>query len=114
MASHFRFLSLSPLYLLMLINDLDEIYSLSDWVLQKANEENTVWARFLELFTMEFILDNLDTESQKQFLQMLSEENKDAMDFVCGKIKNFNDKYVEALSGKILSLLGGEELNEQN
>jgi hypothetical protein len=98
----------------MLINDIDEIYSLSDWVIQKANEDGSVWTKFLELFTVEFVLDNLDTTAQKQFLQMLSEGNKGAVDFACGKIKNFNDKYAQALTNKVLVMLEGKEVNAQN
>jgi hypothetical protein len=98
----------------MLISDLDEIYSLSDWVIQKANEDGSVWAKFLELFTIEFVLDNLDTTSQKQFLQMLCEGDKGAVDFACGKIKNFNNKYAQALTDKVLVMLEGKEMNDQN
>lgn len=103
-----------PLTLSMLINDLDEIYCLSDWIVQKASEEGSVWAQFLELFTVEFVLDNLDSKSQKQFLQMITEGDGKALDFACSKIKNFNNKYSQALTEKFLSLLERKELDGQN
>lgn len=102
----------TPTLKLMLINNLDEVYSLSDWIIQKASEEDSVWAKFLELFTVEFILDNLDERSQKQFLQMIGDGDKNAVDFACGRIKDFSNKYARALSDRILKMIEEKEAHD--
>lgn len=98
----------------MMISDLNEVLSLTDCVFKKTSKEEAVWSQFLELFTIEFILDNLDRFSQKRFLQMITEGDDKALSFALSKINNFNNKYTQALADKVLTMLEGEELNAQN
>jgi hypothetical protein len=68
---------------------------------------------FFKWFTVDFILQNLDEENQKIFVQKVSSGDSGAIAFAQSLIVDFDERLVQALDKKIKEIFQREILNEK-
>jgi hypothetical protein len=94
--------------------DYQEIMKLGDWFAQKGMKADSPVSEFLELFTLEFILDSLALKDRNRFLELLMARESNPFDFAISRIPNFQNKLSLALADKLSQMIAlGEERGVQ-
>lgn len=92
-----------------MLKQLSTNQNLNTWVIQQFNQSDSPLSEFLELFTVEFILDNLDKKNQRLFLDKIANHEEDAIDFGCRLIANFDERFSFSFQEKLLDVLMEEK-----
>lgn len=79
--------------------------NLTDWLQEELQRPDSALSEFLELFTVEFILDHLSSENREIFLAKVAAKDMDAIDFACRQIPDFEEKFALSFQEKILEII---------
>ena len=83
--------------------------NLADWIQEEFKRPDSALSEFLELFTIEFIFDHLNSQDRKIFLAKVAAKDEGAIDFACHQIPDFEEKFVQSFQKKVLEILWLEE-----
>ena len=89
----------------MLNKQLIKSLKLDRWLMEQFQQPDSVASKFLENFSLAFILDRLNQEEKQVFAELLVQGQTEALlPFVKQHIPDFENQFQKALKEKIINL----------